>query len=66
MNEIYEITFDMRLYIISCILQSVLANADKDLNAGISFSEFIEYMQEHERKLRLAFSDLDHNKDGLF
>jgi len=23
-------------------------------------------MREHERKLKLAFSDLDHNKDGKY
>ena len=30
----------------------------------MDFEEFVIYMQEHERKLRLAFSTLDRNKDG--
>lgn len=45
-------------------VQVVLWKADKDKSSDISFSEFVEYMREHERKLRLAFSDLDRNKDG--
>jgi len=42
----------------------MLNRADRDASAEISFAEFLEYMQEHERKLKLAFSDLDRNKDG--
>ena len=41
-----------------------MKRADRDASAEISFSEFVEYMSEHERKLKLAFSELDHNKDG--
>lgn len=44
--------------------QDMLNRADRDASAEISFAEFLEYMQEHERKLKLAFSDLDRNKDG--
>jgi solute carrier family 25 (mitochondrial phosphate transporter), member 23/24/25/41 len=42
----------------------MLQRADSDASSEISFAEFVEYMSEHERKLKLAFSDLDHNKDG--
>jgi len=45
-------------------VQAVLKKADKDKSSDISFSEFVEYMLDHERKLKLAFSDLDRNKDG--
>ena len=45
-------------------VQAVLSKADTDKSSDISFAEFVEYMREHERKLKLAFSDLDHNKDG--
>jgi len=45
-------------------VQAVLKKADKDKSSDISFAEFVEYMREHERKLKLAFSDLDRNKDG--
>ena len=43
-----------------------MSRADKDDNLEMDFAEFIQYMQEHERKLRLAFSDLDKNKDGRY
>lgn len=46
-------------------LQEIISTADKDANAEIDFAEFAQYMREHESKLRLAFSDLDKNKDGL-
>jgi len=42
----------------------MLKIADKDKTSEISFAEFVEYMREHERKLKLAFSDLDRNNDG--
>jgi len=45
-------------------VQAVLKKADKDKSSDISFSEFVEYMLDHERQLKLAFSDLDRNKDG--
>jgi len=45
-------------------MQAVLRKADTSKSSDISFSEFVEYMREHERKLKLAFSDLDRNKDG--
>ena len=43
----------------------MLREADTDRSKDISFAEFVEYMREHERKLKLAFSDLDRNKDGM-
>jgi len=43
----------------------MLSKADTDKSQEINFAEFVEYMREHERKLKLAFSDLDHNKDGM-
>lgn len=46
------------------LFQDLVSKADKDASAEISFTEFLEYMEEHERKLKLAFSDLDRNKDG--
>jgi len=42
----------------------MLREADTNQSKDISFAEFVEYMLEHERKLKLAFSDLDRNKDG--
>jgi hypothetical protein len=47
-----------------CLNQEMLKRADSDASNEINFAEFVEYMLEHERKLKLAFSDLDRNKDG--
>jgi hypothetical protein len=41
-----------------------MQKADEDANLELDFAEFSRYMQKHERQLRLAFSDLDRNKDG--
>ena len=48
----------------SVCVQAMLSTTDTDKSSDISFLEFVEYMREHERKLKLAFSDLDRNKDG--
>jgi len=56
-------SFSVICYIKLCV-QAMLKIADKDKTSEISFAEFVEYMREHERKLKLAFSDLDRNNDG--
>ena len=30
----------------------------------IDFSEFVQYVMEHERRLQISFEELDRNKDG--
>jgi len=45
-------------------MQGIIADADQDEDKVLDFAEFAAYMQEHEEGLRLAFSDLDKNKDG--
>lgn len=42
----------------------MLINADTNEDAVINLGEFVQYMQQHERKLRVAFSSLDRNQDG--
>ena len=37
---------------------------DMNQDGHIEFSDFVEYVLEQERKLRLNFHELDHNKDG--
>lgn len=44
--------------------QDIIAKADQNEESDLDFAEFAEYMQQHEQKLKLAFSDLDRNKDG--
>ncbi len=48
------------------LFQEIIAKADKNANMQLDFAEFVQYMQEHEQKLKLAFSDLDKNKDGTY
>ncbi|XP_008067856.1 calcium-binding mitochondrial carrier protein SCaMC-1-like [Carlito syrichta] len=38
-------------------------NANND--SGLDFGEFIRYLQDHEKKMRLAFNSLDKNSDGV-
>ena len=47
------------------IVQGIIAEADQDEDKALDFGEFTSYMEEHEKGLRLAFSDLDKNKDGM-
>ncbi|KAI0214441.1 Calcium-binding mitochondrial carrier protein SCaMC-1 [Lamellibrachia satsuma] len=44
--------------------KGIIAEADQDEDKVLDFGEFTSYMEEHEKGLRLAFSDLDKNKDG--
>ena len=41
-----------------------MQKADQNENLEMDFAEFVQYMTEHEQKLKLAFSHLDRNKDG--
>ena len=50
----------------SSLYQDILVKADLDENAEIDFSEFVQYMIQHERELRLVFQEIDKNKDGKF
>lgn len=46
------------------VYQELLQSADTNKDAVINFGEFVQYMQQHEHKLRVAFSSLDRNQDG--
>lgn len=37
---------------------------DKDLDGQLDFEEFVHYLQDHEKKLRLVFKSLDKKNDG--
>lgn len=47
------------------ILQKFLAHTDQNQSGDISLAEFIHYLKEHEKNLKLVFSHLDKNKDGI-
>lgn len=44
--------------------QRFIRNSDSDKSGDVGLGEFIKYLREHERNLRLQFSHLDKNKDG--
>ncbi|KAK2581121.1 hypothetical protein KPH14_007938 [Odynerus spinipes] len=44
--------------------EKFLARSDRTKSGDISLAEFIHYVREHEKNLRLQFSDLDKNRDG--
>lgn len=46
------------------LFQEFLARSDSTKSGDISLAEFIHYVREHEKNLRLQFSHLDKNKDG--
>lgn len=50
----------------SIFLQKFLARSDRTKSGDISLAEFIHYVREHEKNLRLQFSHLDKNRDGEF
>ncbi|KAK9306819.1 hypothetical protein QLX08_002701 [Tetragonisca angustula] len=44
--------------------EKFLASSDSTKSGDITLAEFIHYVREHEKNLRLQFSHLDKNKDG--
>lgn len=46
-------------------LQRLLLTRDTDSSGDISLAEFIDYAKNHEKNLRLVFSKLDRNQDGI-
>ncbi|XP_069705504.1 mitochondrial adenyl nucleotide antiporter SLC25A24-B [Periplaneta americana] len=42
-----------------------IERSDQNKSGDICLGEFIHYVKEHEKNLRLQFSDLDKNKDGM-
>ncbi|CAO1412510.1 unnamed protein product, partial [Diamesa tonsa] len=41
-----------------------IEKSDKNDSGDVGLSEFVQYVREHEKNLRLQFSHLDKNKDG--
>lgn len=41
-----------------------LMKHDEDKDGKMSFDEFLKYVTEHEKKLKLYFKKLDTNEDG--
>lgn len=46
-------------------IQTFLQQSDKTDSGDVGLAEFIHYVREHEKNLRLQFSHLDKNRDGM-
>ncbi|XP_037081671.1 calcium-binding mitochondrial carrier protein SCaMC-1-B-like [Pollicipes pollicipes] len=44
--------------------QKFIERSDQNKSGDLTLAEFVYYVLEHEKKLKLVFSSLDHNKDG--
>ncbi|TWW66816.1 Calcium-binding mitochondrial carrier protein SCaMC-2 [Takifugu flavidus] len=45
-------------------LLKIVKAGDKDLDGQLDFEEFVHYLSDHEKKLRLVFKSLDRKNDG--
>ncbi|KAJ1525448.1 hypothetical protein ONE63_010259 [Megalurothrips usitatus] len=45
--------------------QKFIEHSDANKSGDVCLSEFIEYVREHEKHLRLSFTHMDKNKDGM-
>lgn len=48
----------------SLFFQRFLKQSDQTQSGDVGLAEFIHYVREHEKNLRLQFTHLDKNKDG--
>lgn len=53
------------LAVVSSFLQEIFKAGDTNADSGLDFQEFLQYLTDHEKKMRLAFNRLDRNKDGV-
>ncbi|XP_018588458.1 calcium-binding mitochondrial carrier protein SCaMC-2-B isoform X2 [Scleropages formosus] len=44
--------------------QKIVKAGDKDLDGQLDFEEFVHYLRDHEKKLRVVFKSLDKKNDG--
>uniref|UniRef100_A0A8C9VYV6 Solute carrier family 25 member 25 n=1 Tax=Scleropages formosus TaxID=113540 RepID=A0A8C9VYV6_SCLFO len=45
-------------------LMKIVKAGDKDLDGQLDFEEFVHYLRDHEKKLRVVFKSLDKKNDG--
>lgn len=44
----------------------IVRDGDTNHDGALDFEEFSRYLQAHEKELKIMFSSLDRNKDGLY
>ncbi|XP_035582950.1 calcium-binding mitochondrial carrier protein SCaMC-1-like [Zalophus californianus] len=45
--------------------QDIFKAGDTNEDSRLDFGEFLQYLKDHEKKMRLAFNSLDKNSDGI-
>lgn len=45
--------------------QKTLKTEEKDLDGQLDFEEFVHYLQDHEKDLKLVFKSLDRKNAGI-
>lgn len=44
----------------------IVKDGDANHDGALDFEEFSQYLRAHEKELKIMFSSLDRNKDGLY
>lgn len=47
-----------------CCVQKFIQQSDQNQSGDVNLAEFINYVREHEKKLRLVFANIDSDRDG--
>ena len=64
---IYHVYLVVFLWVLSsCFFQTIIDRADVNQSKDLTLAEFVNYVQEHEKKLLLVFHALDANSDGEY
>lgn len=69
-SEVYPCSTGLGLQcvspMVSSFLQDIFKAGDTNDDSGLDFEEFMRYLKDHEKKMRLAFNSLDKNNDGVY
>ncbi|XP_049472639.1 calcium-binding mitochondrial carrier protein SCaMC-1 isoform X6 [Panthera uncia] len=63
--ELQEGLQDMRIIDFLEKGQKILTTGDINKDGKLDFEEFMQYLKDHEKKMKLAFKSLDKNNDGV-
>ncbi|XP_059217202.1 calcium-binding mitochondrial carrier protein SCaMC-2 isoform X2 [Stomoxys calcitrans] len=63
--DIHDLSEALREFGLSSVYaEKFLEHSDKTQSGDVGLAEFVHYIREHEKNLRLQFSHLDKNRDG--